>query len=202
MVEQNRKYNTHNEKYGDNAILVNTEFIESDDYRNRFAGITGNSTVDEIIAEIATDILKSRSGTYNETLVLIDIKTGKEIVKISENNEIKRIIYSPDDEAIIKDALDKGMSLFAIHNHPTGWPPTADDCVSANQRGYCAGLTIGHNGSVYSYYPSEIDFTEEECDEIHAVIAEKSEYESNINTILDTWKSVLSEFGMIIKERR
>ena len=202
MVEQNRKFNAHNEKYGDNAILVNTAFIESDDYRNRFIGITGDNAVDEIIADIAADILKSRSGTYNEILVLIDIKTGNEIIRISENDEIKRIIYTTEDEKIIKEAIDIGITLFAIHNHPTGWPPTADDCVSANQRGYSEGITLGHNGSVYSYYPSEVEFTEEECDEIHAIIAEMTEYESKINTILETWKSVLSEFGMIIKERR
>ena len=202
MGEQNRKYNTHSEKYGDNAILINTAFIESDEYKNRFTGITGSTAVDDIIATKSIEILKARSGTYNETLVLLNIETGDEVIRISENDEIKRIVYSPDDENIIKNAIAKGITLFAIHNHPTGWPPTADDCVSANQRGYTEGITIGHNGSVYSYYPSEINFTEEECDEIHAVIAEKTEYESNINTILDTWKSVLSEFGMIIKERR
>ena len=31
MAEQNRKYNTHSEKYGDSAILVNTTFIESEE---------------------------------------------------------------------------------------------------------------------------------------------------------------------------
>ena len=103
---------------------------------------------------------------------------------------------------MVKKAHEDGISLFAIHNHPTGWPPTADDCVSANTRGYIEGITIGHNGTVNSYYPSEVVFTEDECDEIHATIAEKTEYESNINIILETWKSVLSEFGMTIKERR
>lgn len=202
MVEHNRKSTTHYERYGDNAILINLAYIESDEYMHRFIGITGNTAVDEIIAKKSIEILKSRSGTYNETLILLDVKTGDEIIRISENDEIKRIVYTADVEDVIKDAVNKGLSIIAIHNHPTGWPPTADDCVSANQRGYTEGITIGHNGSVYSYYPSEIVFTEEECDEIHTVIAEKTEFESNINTILDTWKSVLSEFGMIIRERR
>ncbi len=39
-------------------------------------------------------------------------------------------------------------------------------------------------------------------DGIIAIIAEKAAYESNINVILNTWKSVLSEFGMTIIERR
>ena len=202
MLEQNRKHSIHNEKYGDKAILINSTYIASEEYRNKFLGITGNEDVDSIIAKKAIEILKARSGTFCETLILIDIETGDLIIEIFENDETKRIIYSSDDEVAIKDAIDKGRSLIAIHNHPNGWPPTADDCVSANQRGYTEGITVGHNGSVYIYYPSEIEFTEEECDEIHAIISEKTLFESNINVILETWKAVLSEFGMSIKERR
>lgn len=201
-AEQSRLYATHNEKYGDSAILVNNAYIGSSIYRRKFIGITGNTVVDGIIAKKSIEILQDRSGTFYETLVLLDISNGNEILRITENTEIKAILYSSVEEDIIEKAHAAGISLFAIHNHPTGWPPTADDCVSANVRGYIKGVTVGHNGTVNIYYPSEIIFTEEECDEIHCIIAEKAAYESNINVILNTWKSVLSEFGMTIIERR
>ena len=202
VTERNRTYNMHNEKYGDSAIFVDEKYIESDEYKDRYKGITGNEEVDSIIAERAETILKERSGSFYETLVLFDMETGTEILSIAVNDEVQRTRYSEEDLSIIKTARDNGTRIVALHNHPTGWPPTADDCVTAYDKGYEKGITCGHNGTVHVYFPSEVHFSEDECRQIHDAIAEKCMYEKNMNKVLDTWKITLAEFGMKIKERR
>ena len=55
-------------------------------------------------------------------MVLLNIETGDEVIRISENDEIKRIVYSADDENIIKNTIAKGISLFTT-TPPDGHPP-------------------------------------------------------------------------------
>ena len=191
----------HNEKYGDNAVLVNEKYIASEEYHNKYVGITGNATVDDRICEYSRDILRERTGTMKETLVVLDKSNGDPILTIKASGN-DGIIYSNSDEIIIADAKRRGLELIGIHNHPTGYPPTADDCVSALIRGYDIGVTCGHNGTVHTYLPAEGLFTSEECNEIHSIIAEECEFKTNIDDVLDIWKNTLSEFGMSIKERR
>ena len=200
--ERSRQHKMHTEKYGESAIFVNKKYIDSDDYTNKFIGITGDGSVDNKLAEKAKSILNNRSGSFNETLVLFDKSTGKDFLTISVDDDTQRIKYTEKDIDIIKRARDKGVEILAMHNHPTGWPPTADDCVTAHDKGYGMGITCGHNGTVYTYYPSEVSFTDSECRQIHNIIAEKSEYEKDINRILKTWEETLLEFDMRIKERR
>ena len=112
------------------------------------------------------------------------------------------VTYSDKDSEIIAEAKMNGVEIIGIHNHPTGYPPTADDCVSAFIRGYDIGVTCGHNGTVHTYYPAEGYFSKDECSEIHSIIAEECEFKTNIDDVLATWKETLSEFGMTVKERR
>ncbi len=192
----------YKEKYGDNAILVDNKYIGSDEYRKKYIGITGNTGIDGVLADTAIEILKDRSGTLKETLVLINKNTGDKVLTIAGDEENQRIKYEPEHEKIIREAKETGAEIISIHNHPTGWPPTADDCVSANLRGYNMGITCGHNGSVYVYEPSELLFDKSECDDIHNMIAYESIAESDIRKVLSIWKDILSDYGMTIRERR
>ena len=189
-------------RYGDNALLVDNKYIESDEYRNKFIGITGKPDIDEKLLDKAKEILKDRSGTLKETLVLLDKSTGDELLTILSNEETQRIKYKPEHEEKIQEIREAGIEIIAIHNHPTGWPPTADDCSTAFFRGYSFGITCGHNGTVYVYYPAGSYVSEEECSQIHDIIAEKCLLEKDIAIILDTWKKILAVFDMRIKERR
>lgn len=199
-TERAKSRKMHADKYGDNAILVNEKYISTDEYYNKFIGITGNKDVDASICEISRGILKDRTGTKKETLVVLDKSNGNPILTI-KGTEDGGISYSIEHEKVIADAKKDGVSLIAIHNHPTGYPPTADDCVSALLRGYDTGITCGHNGTVHTYYPSKDYYTVEECNEIHSIIIEECEYKTNIEHVLKIWKDTLSEFGMTIKDR-
>lgn len=199
--EKSRSHRMHNEKYGEGALLVNDKYISSDEYQNKFLGITGNSDVDNIICEQSRIILKERSGTNKETLVLLDKSNGNTILTIKGTKD-GSISYSDKDLEIIAEAKRNNIEIVGIHNHPTGYPPTADDCVSALTRGYDLGITAGHNGTVHTYYPADSFFTKEECEEIHSIIAQECEFKTNINDVLEIWKKDLLDFGMTVKERR
>ena len=56
--------------------------------------------------------------------------------------------YTDELDATIGDAQQLEKRILAIQSHPTGYPPTADDCVSALNHGYSLGVVCGHNGTV------------------------------------------------------
>lgn len=199
--EKNRSHRMQNAKYGESAIFADKDYLKSDEYANKFRGVTDGEKIDKIVADISREIVEENSGTFDETLVLLNRKTGEELIRVKGVPGGSKIEYTQEQDRIISEAKKNGIEIFAIHNHPTGYPPTADDCVSARQRGYDIGLTCGHNGTVFIYYPSTVDFTEKECDEIHRIISENSIYEKDINVIIDTWINTLSDLEMRIREK-
>ena len=156
--------------YGDDAIFVNRKYIKSQAYRMKYRGITTKAKVDDIVCKYSREILAEKSGTENEVLVLLDADTGSLIYR--KNNKSKnRVDYSKSLLQAIEKANKEGKNILAIHNHPNGLPPTADDCVSAALHGYSIGVVCGHNGEVYTYKPSGIIYTENECAKIHNAIS-------------------------------
>lgn len=195
--EKSRAY-----KYGEQALNIDGKYLSSDEYRNKFRGLTSDTDVDNKIYEYAKSILNERSGTKNETLILVDKKTGDVVLEIKTDNFDNRVKYSTEDTRIIKEAHDQGKEIFAIHNHPEGFPPTADDSSTALDKGYSVGITVGHNGNVWLYYPSEQKYSASDCDAIHEIINQECEYEKNVDKIIKKWKDTLEDFGIKIHERK
>ena len=69
-------------------------------------------------------------------------------------------------------------------------------------KGYVEGITCGHNASVYVFFPSEVEYSMDDCDEIHRIIVEKTEFEQDGKKIISIWKKTLRDFGIRIRERR
>ena len=156
--------------YGDDAIFVNRKYIKSQAYRLKYRGITTKAKVDDIVCKYSREILEQKSGTQNEVLVLLDADNGTLIYR-KNNKSMNRVDYSKALLQAIEKAKKEGKNILAIHNHPNGLPPTADDCVSAALHGYSLGVVCGHNGAVYTYKPSDIIYTESECAKIHNAIS-------------------------------
>ena len=156
--------------YGDDAIIVNRKYINSQAYRMKYRGITTKAKVDDIVCKYSREILVEKSGTENEVLVLLDADDGTLIYR-KNNKSINRVDYSKSLLQAIEKAKKEGKNILAIHNHPNGLPPTADDCVSAALHGYSLGVVCGHNGAVYTYKPSGNIYTESECAKIHNAIS-------------------------------
>ena len=180
--------------YGDDAIFADRKYIKSQAYRAKFRGITTKAKVDDIVCKYSREIIAEKSGTENEILVLLDADNGNLIYR--KNNKSKnRVDYSKSLIQAIEKAKKEGKNILAIHNHPNGLPPTADDCVSAALHGYSLGVVCGHNGAVYTYKPSDIIYTEGECAQIHNAISLQMYGTSNEN-IDKLWLEMLKLFNL------
>ena len=180
--------------YGDDAIFVNRKYIKSQEYRMKYRGITTKAKVDDIVCKYSREILAEKSGTENEVLVLLDADDGTLIYR--KNNKSKnRVEYSQTLLQAIEKAKKEGKNILAIHNHPNGLPPTADDCVSAALHGYSLGVVCGHNGAVYTYKPSGKIYTENECATIHNAISLQMHGTPN-ETIDKLWLEMLKLYHL------
>lgn len=180
--------------YGDDAIFVNRKYINSQAYRMKYRGITTKAKVDDIVCKYSREILVEKSGTENEVLVLLDADDGTLIYR--KNNKSKnRVDYTNALIQAIEKAKKEGKNILAIHNHPNGLPPTADDCVSATLHGYSLGVVCGHNGAVYTYKPSRNIYTENECAIIHNAISLQMQGTPNEN-IDKLWLEMLKLYHL------
>lgn len=185
-------------QYGENAINVDMDYINSQEYRMKYHGISESAKVDDIIYEQAKAVLGNRSGTYYEELILIDSKTGEIVVTHRDSHVENAVKYTEKTERTIKEALKENRELIAIHNHPEGYPPTADDAVSALTHGYVKGVVCGHNGKVYTYFPAKRKMSVEECERIHSIIQRQYVQGTDIDNL---WKNVLNEYRIIMEVR-
>ena len=177
---------------------INEEYIASEDYVQRFSGITGNETVDRRIGETAQKILQHRSGTDYEDLALIDADTGDLIHLLDTSNVIHSVSYDNATKKAIDQANKDGRRIIALHNHPNNYPPSMDDGSSAREHGYYSGIAATHDGRIYTYSPADDDYSKSDRDAIHELIEEDVQQTFDLKK---SWFTTLAEFGMIIKER-
>lgn len=140
---------------------VNWQIVNSQEYRKKFEIEGINQETQQTIYNKAKDILKHRDGTDYEDLYLIDSQSGKvvgsqtktEYAVSDEFNTHFGIVYNDDVKRAIKN--NKSGSLIALHNHPTGTPPSGSDFNSIIDHNYRCGVIAGNDGSVYLYSTSE-----------------------------------------------
>lgn len=177
---------------------IDQKMIDSESYRMKFRGITGNVTVDDAISHNARKILKHRSGTGMEDLVLLDADTGAVIYKLDSGTIEGGVSY---DEAItkaIERAHERGRKIVAIHNHPDSLPPTLDDAVSMFAHGYDYGVVVAHDGTVYEFTKAAANFDVEICNRVHNNISYQLKTGGQIE---DVWYNILKEYGVDIQRR-
>lgn len=136
---------------------VDLEYLKSEDYKNKFKGITGNTKVDEQLYQQSKAILTHRNGTDKEDMCLIDSRTGKIAGRQSNSKVDFGVEYNSSIENAIKN--NPRGTLISIHNHSTNNPPTGSDFVSNGSNGYQLGLVVTHNGKVFTYKAGEKPFT-------------------------------------------
>lgn len=157
-------------QFGDMAVFADKKYISSQEYRMKYRGITQKAKVDDAICKYSRSIIQQKSGTEKEVLVLLDANNGNLIHREYSKSDNK-VDYTKRLYKAIENAKSQGKKIIAIHNHPNGLPPSADDCVSAAVHGYDLGVVCGHNGTVYTYQPAEMIYTEQECMQIHNAIS-------------------------------
>ena len=141
------------QRYGRNkSTLVNSTYISSGEYRNKFDKITDNKDVNRIIYSTAKEMLLHRSGTLYEDMYWFDAVTCKIIAKEIDSSEEEQILYS---ESIGK-AIEGKNSIIAVHTHPCSMPPSIADFNSAKDHNYMLGVVLCHDGKIFCYKSDEI----------------------------------------------
>lgn len=140
-----------NGKSGNDNYGVNWKVIKSKEYNARFSKISDDEKVKGLIAEKSRNALKNRDGKNTEELYAISLSLCKKISDITNQHipfGIKRTKKFNQD---VSRAEKKGEKVLLIHNHPRGLPPSLSDLNVLLKNKNVAGITVGHNGSIYYY---------------------------------------------------
>lgn len=136
------------QRYGrDKSTLVNSSYINSGEYRNKFDKITDNKAVSRVLYAKAKEMLVHRSGTKVEDMCWIDGRTGEVVASITDETIEQGIRYSPTVEKCIAGRT----GLIAMHTHPASLPPSVADFNSAHSHEYEASLVLCHDGKIFQY---------------------------------------------------
>ena len=136
------------QRYGRNKdTVINSTYINSGEYRRKFDKITKNDEINRILYLKAKEMLFHRSGTLLEDMYWIDGNTGDIVAKALDEQEEKKIEYTPS----ISKAINGRNNLITMHTHPNSMPPSMADFNSCFKHSYDQSLVICHNGTVYSY---------------------------------------------------
>ena len=127
---------------------INRNVIESNEYKRKFSGITGNSVVDESIYKYAKAGLIHRDGTNREDLYILSASKGTVLGKNVTSDEAFGV---KPNESIRSAVINNQGDLIGLHTHPDSTPPTGSDFETAFKRGYHLGIVACSNGSVYTY---------------------------------------------------
>lgn len=127
---------------------IDKKIIETNEYKRKFSGITGNSIVDESIYKYAKAGLMHRDGTDREDLYIISASKG---VVLGKNVTSDEAFGVKPNESIRNAVINNQGDLIGLHTHPDGTPPTGSDFETAFKRGYHLGIVACSNGSVYTY---------------------------------------------------
>lgn len=176
---------------------VDLKYINSDEYKKKFDGITGDPKVDKQLHSQAVAQLTHRNGTYGEDLTLINAETGniegRQSKSVSENG----VEYNSSLNKALAD--NPPYSLISIHNHPTNNPPTGSDLVSNAGRKYRLGVVVTHNGRVFTYKAGNKPFLANSFDSV--VDKNRSKGYNEYEAILETLKQYQRDYGIEWSER-
>ena len=147
--------------YGEEATEVDFDYVNSREYEDKFFEITDNRIVNQTIYNVSKNILSHCDGTEHEDMFLFNMMDGTIIAKQTESTIQLGINYSDEFRAALKKIAYDGTPVIALHNHPHGTPPSADDFRKAYENNYAAGIIIGHNGQVYMYSNKSVEISKQ-----------------------------------------
>lgn len=136
---------------------VDWEKIRTDEYRQKFNGITEDETTDARLHQRALDMLEHRDGTAYEDMYLF--KAGDyEPVGVQTHSAVEfEVTYNESVERAITKHPD--YSLVVMHNHPNDLPPSGSDFSACGRNKYKIGVVVCFNGDVYIYKAGKRPFS-------------------------------------------
>lgn len=176
---------------------VDLKYINSDEYKQKFNGITGNTKVDKQLHSQAIAQLTHRNGTYGEDLTLINAETGNIEGRQSKSLTENGVDYNKSLNKALAD--NSPYSLISIHNHPTNNPPTGSDLASNGSKKYKLGVVVTHNGRVFTYKAGNKPFLAHSFDNV--VDKNRSKGYNEYEAIIETLKQYQHDYGIEWSER-
>lgn len=138
-------------KMKDISCAVDWNKIQSDAYSERFTALSDDKKVFSAIETRAKWALNNRDGADTEEIYAISLFDGHEVGRIT-NQHIKSAVRRTEKFTRELDAADSsGEKVLLLHNHPKGLPPSISDINALYRNKNVAGITVGHNGSIYYY---------------------------------------------------
>lgn len=138
-------------KVKDISCAVDWNIIQSDAYSERFTALSNDKKVSSAIETRAKWALNNRDGADTEEIYAISLFDGHEVGRIT-NQHIKSAVRRTEKFTRKLDAADSGgEKVLLLHNHPKGLPPSISDINALYRNKNVAGITVGHNGSIYYY---------------------------------------------------
>lgn len=177
---------------------VNLGMLRTTEFQKKFSRITSSSAVNDKLRRCAMGSLTKNSGTYTETLYIIDAQTGKTVFSKTGVKNGFGIDVSIDERKRIRDY--KGKKI-AIHNHPTNIFPTGSDFATAGARKYDFGLVVTHDGRVMKYMGPKVPVSARTMDVIidkHTRFAYTED--DKRHAYLEAMKELERRFGVICQE--
>ena len=133
----------------DISCAVDWNIIQSDAYSERFTALSNDKKVSSAIETRAKWALNNRDGADTEEIYAISLFDGHEVGRIT-NQHIKSAVRRTEKFTRELDAADSsGEKVLLLHNHPKGLPPSISDINALYRNKNVAGITVGHNGSIY-----------------------------------------------------
>lgn len=167
----NESENQYGFNYGEKAVDVDWDYIQSASYREKFNRLTDGEGVNNAIYDATMEILSHCDGTTHEDLYLFDFN-GNILSKVTDSVSSLGVNYTDDFKKALKDSIANNTRTIALHNHPEGTPPSADDFRKAYDNRYSMGIVSGHNGQLYVYSNDSIEISQE----LSAAMAEDIAY--------------------------
>lgn len=130
---------------------VSWDKVQSEEYSSRLSAVIGNDAARKSVETRARWALNNRDGSDTEELYAIRLSDGAEIGRITDQHLRKRIERTPEFTLKLNAADKAGEQIILIHNHPDGLPPSINDINALAENKNVAGITIGHDGSLYYY---------------------------------------------------
>ena len=121
---------------------ANRDFINSDEYAQKFKGVTASDRGDELVAHYARQAVLDNDGLATEDVYFLNAKNGQ-LIEHKKLGELGGTLLE------LSKLKNDGM-IVVVHNHPNSIAFSFNDVVTLND--YPEFRTIiaaGHDGTVY-----------------------------------------------------
>lgn len=137
------------DKNGD--FSVKWSIIQSESYSDKFKQLSDDDRAVAAIETRAKWVLNNRDGLETEEIYAVNLSTGDEIARITDQQNAGAIQRTPEFTKKLNIADESCDRILLLHNHPKGLPPSISDINSLLGNVNIYGITVGHDGSLYYY---------------------------------------------------